>query len=136
MGKLNYSAWFLVLLILGCASLQTERDKMNLLDKTSRAYDRAIRWGEYEEAYAFKKPAGVDDELPDFEGYRQVRVTRLKVKSTVIDKESLSRAHRVVDIQYYRMTNITVKNLKNRQLWEYNEEENRWYLISAMPVFE
>ena len=136
MGKLNYSAWFLVLLILGCASLQTERDKMNLLDKTSRAYDRAIRWGEYEEAYAFKKPTGVDDELPDFEDYRQVRVTLLKVKSTVIDKESLSRAHRVVDIQYYRMTNITVKNLKNQQLWEYNEKENRWYLISAMPVFE
>ena len=136
MGKLKYSAWFLVLLIFGCASLQTEKGKMALFDKTSRAYDRAIRWGEYEEAYSFKKPAGVDDESPDFEDYRQVRVTRLKVKSTVIDKESLSRAQRVVNIQYYRLTNVTVKNLKNRQIWEYNEKENRWYLISAMPAFE
>jgi hypothetical protein len=136
MGKLKYSALFLVLLMFGCASLQTEKGKMALFDKTSRAYDRAIRWAQYEEAFAFKKPSGVNDELPDFEGYREVRVTALKVKQTIIDKGSLSKVLRIVDIQYYRMSNVTVKNLKNQQHWEYNDEENRWYLISNLPQFK
>lgn len=138
MSKLKCSALFLVLLIVGCAglSLQTDREKMNLYDKTSRAYDLAIRWGEYENAFSFLKPSDENDGLPDFEDYRQVRVTALKVKNTIIDKESLSIAERVVDIQYYRMSNVTVKHLQNRQVWEYDEEENRWYLISGLPVFK
>lgn len=109
---------------------------MALFDKTSRAYDRAIRWAQYEDAVAFKKPSNVNDELPDFEDYREVRVTALKVKQTIIDKGSLSKILRIVDIQYYRMNNVTVKNLINQQQWEYNEEEDRWYLISGLPNFE
>jgi hypothetical protein len=136
MGKLKYSAMFLVFLTLGCAGLQTEREKMALFDKTSRAYDLAIRWAQYEDAFAFKKSSGPDDELPDIEDYRQVRVTALKVKQTIIDKESLSKVLRIVDIQYYRMNNVIVKNLQNQQKWEYNEGEDRWYLVSELPNFE
>ncbi len=136
MGKLKYSALFLVLLIFGCASLQTEKGKMALFDKTSRAYDRAIRWGQWEEAFALKKSSGPNNKLPDFEDYRQVRVSNYKVKKTIIDQESFSKVMRFVDIQYYRMSNVTVKNFTNRQQWEYSEEENRWYLISELPDFE
>ena len=136
MGKLKFSALFLVLLIFGCAGLQPEKDKMLLFDKTTRAYDLAIRWAEYEDAFAFIKPSGQDDKLPDYEDYRQVRVTAVKVKNTIIDKKSLSIAQRIVDIQYYRMSNVTVKNLQDQQIWEYNEEEKRWYLVSGLPVFE
>ena len=109
---------------------------MNLYDKTSKAYDLSVRWGEWEDALSFLKRSDQDDALPDLEDYRQVRVTAVKVKNTIIDKQSLSIAQRVVDIQYYRMSNVTVKNLQDRQVWEYNEEEDRWYLISGLPVFE
>jgi hypothetical protein len=138
MAKLNLSAICLVLLIWGCSGLQlqTDREKMNLYDKTSKAYDLAVRWGEWEDALSFLKRSDQDDALPDLEDYRQVRVTAVKVKNTIIDKQSLSIAQRVVDIQYYRMSNVTVKNLQDRQVWEYNEEEDRWYLISGLPVFE
>lgn len=138
MAKLNLSAICLVLLIWGCSGLQlqTDREKMNLYDKTSKAYDLAVRWGEWEDALSFLKRSDQDDALSDLEDYRQVRVTAVKVKNTIIDKQSLSIAQRVVDIQYYRMSNVTVKNLQDRQVWEYNEEEDRWYLISGLPVFE
>ena len=138
MAKLNLIAICLVLLIWGCSGLQlqTDREKMNLYDKTSKAYDLSVRWGEWEDALSFLKRSDQDDALPDLEDYRQVRVTAVKVKNTIIDKQSLSIAQRVVDIQYYRMSNVTVKNLQDRQVWEYNEEEDRWYLISGLPVFE
>lgn len=136
MGKFTYSALFLLLMTFGCATLQTDKGKMTLFDKTSRTYDRAIRWGQYEDAFALKKSSGPYDKLPDFEDYRQIRVTAYKVKQTIIDKESFSKVRRIVDIQYYRMSNITVKNLRNQQVWEYDEEENRWYLISELPNFD
>jgi hypothetical protein len=109
---------------------------MLLFDDTSKSYDLAIRWGEYEEAFAFKKLSDKDDKLPDFAEYRQIRVTSYKVKKTIVDEESFSKIFRIVDIQYYRMSNVTVKNLIDQQKWEYNEKLDRWYLMSDLPVFE
>ena len=138
MGKLKCSVFFLVLLIFGCngLQLQTDRQKITLFDKTTRAYDLALRWGEFENASTFIRPSDQNNELPDIEDYRDVRISAVKVKNTVIDKESISIARRVVDIQYYRLSNVTVKNIRNQQVWEYNEEEDRWYLTNGLPVFK
>ncbi|MCK4986275.1 MAG: hypothetical protein KAS40_12185 [Desulfobacterales bacterium] len=135
MGKLKWILFVLVLLIFGCAQVQ-KRDQMLLFDDTSRSYDLAIRWGEFEEAFAFKKLSDKDDKLPDFAEYRQVRVTSYKVKKTIVDEKSFSKVLRFVDIQYYRMSNVTVKNFIDQQKWEYDEELDRWYLMSDLPVFE
>jgi len=135
MGKLKWILFILVLLFFGCAQVQ-KRDQMLLFDDTSKSYDLAIRWGEYEEAFAFKKLSDKDDKLPDFAEYRQIRVTSYKVKKTIVDEESFSKIFRIVDIQYYRMSNVTVKNLIDQQKWEYNEKLDRWYLMSDLPVFE
>ena len=135
MGKLKWILFVLVLLIFGCAQVQ-KRDQMLPFDDTSRSYDLAIRWGEFEEAFAFKKLSDKDDKLPDFAEYRQVRVTSYKVKKTIVDEKSFSKVLRFVDIQYYRMSNVTVKNLIDQQKWEYDEELDRWYLMSDLPVFE
>ena len=134
MGKIKFMVCVLVLLIVACAGIET-RKQMTLFDETSRAYGRAIRWGEYEEAFAFKRLAGQDEDLPDFSDYRQIRVTAYKVKKTRIS-EDFSKVLQLVDIQYYRMSNVTVKNLIDRQQWEYSEEEDRWYLTSELPDFE
>jgi hypothetical protein len=74
MGKLKCTVFVLVLMIFGCAQIKTGQ-QMTLFDETSRAYDRAIRWGEYEEAFAYRKLSEQDDKLPDFAEYRQIRVT-------------------------------------------------------------
>jgi hypothetical protein len=134
MGKLKCTVCVLVLLIVGCAGIET-RKQMSLFDETTRAYGRAIRWGQYEEAFAFKRLTDKDDNSPDFAEYRQVRVTSYKIKKTRI-AEDFSKVLQIVDIQYYRMSNVTVKNFIDRQKWEYNEEEERWYLTSELPDFE
>ena len=135
MGKLKWILFVLVLLIFGCAQVQ-KREQMHLFDDTSRSYDLAIRWGEYEEAFGFKKLSDTDVKLPDFAEYRQVKVTSYKVKKTIVDEKSFSKVLRIVDIQYYRMSNATVKNFIDRQKWEYDKELDRWYLVSGLPVFD
>ena len=135
MGKLKYSVYVVVLLIFGCASYKTGQ-QMGLYDETSRAYDQAIRWGEFEEAYTYKKLSDRDKRVPDLEKYRQIRVTDYKIKKTIVDEQSFKRVLRIVDIQYYRMSNVTVKTFVDRQKWEYDEEQKRWYLLSELPAFE
>lgn len=133
MGKFMVKAVVFVLLVLGCASMKTG-EKMSQFDETSRAYLRAIRWGEFEAAYAFKKLTDRDDVLPDFEEYRSVRVTNFKVKQTIISEDQL-KIIQIVDFQYYRMKDVTVKTIIDRQKWEYDEEQDRWFLQSNLPAF-
>ena len=133
MCKFAVKGMILVLLILGCASMKTG-EKMSQFDETSRAYLRAIRWGEYEAAFAFKKLTARDEELPDFENYRTVKVTNYKVKQTIISKDQ-SKIIQIVDFQYYRMKDVTVKNLIDRQKWEYDPKQEKWFLQSKLPGF-
>ncbi len=122
-----------ILLILGCASMETG-EKMSQFDETSRAYLRAIRWGEFEAAFAFKKLSDREEELPDFENYRTVKVTNYKVKQTIISEDQ-SKIIQIVDFQYYRTKDVTVKNLIDRQKWEYDKEQEKWFLQSNLPAF-
>ncbi|MGD8962714.1 MAG: hypothetical protein PVF29_04300 [Desulfobacterales bacterium] len=133
MCKFAVKGMVLVLLILGCASMKTG-EKMSQFDETSRAYLRAIRWGEYEAAFSFKKLTARDEELPDFENYRTVKVTNYKVKQTIISKDR-SKIIQIVDFQYYRMKDVIVKNLIDRQKWEYDPEQEKWFLQSNLPEF-
>ena len=122
-----------ILLILGCASMETG-EKMSQFDETSRSYLRAIRWGEFEAAFAFKKLSAREEELPDFENYRTVKVTNYKVKQTIISEDQ-SKIIQIVDFQYYRTKDVTVKNLIDRQKWEYDKEQEKWFLQSNLPAF-
>jgi hypothetical protein len=134
MEKSRWIAVVLLFLVFGCAGIQTGK-KVTLFDDTARAYLRAIRWGDYEIAYAFKNPQNIDNKPPDFEDLHQIRVTAYNVKQTILSEDK-STILRVVDFQYYRISNVTVKNLVDLQKWEYNEEANRWYLTSEFPNFK
>ena len=123
----------MIFLIIGCAGIQTGK-RMTLFDDTARAYLRAIRWGDYETAFAFRNLQSADTKLPDFKDLSQVRVTAYNVKQTILSEDQL-KVLRIVDFQYYRISNVTVKNLIDRQTWEYDKEANRWYLTSDFPDF-
>jgi hypothetical protein len=125
----------LMLLILGCASLDDEKENWMKFDDTSRAYLRALRWGEFEGAYGFKRLPGITDKLPDFQELSDIRVTSYRVKQTVISENEMI-VMQIVDFQYYRMRNVTVRTITDRQKWEYDKEKERWYLLSDLPNFE
>ncbi|MGD8991640.1 MAG: hypothetical protein PVI00_09335 [Desulfobacterales bacterium] len=133
MFKFTVKGVLSVLLILGCASMKSG-EKMSQFDETSRAYLRAMRWGEYEAAFAFKKLTARETEMPNFENYRTVKVTNYKVKQTIISEDQ-SKIIQIVDFQYYRMKDVTVKTLIDRQKWEYDPKLEKWFLQSKLPAF-
>lgn len=135
MVKFMFRYVVLMLLIIGCAtSSDDEKKNWMKFDETSRAYLIAIRWGEYEAAYAFKKLSDVNAKVPDFEDMRDIKVTSYRVKQTIISENEML-VMQVVDIQYYRMRDVTVRTITDRQKWQYDKEKERWYLLSDLPHF-
>ena len=124
----------LMLLLMGCASIGNEKENLEKFDQTSRSYLLALRWGEYEAAYGFKRLLGINDEVPDFQDLSDVKVTSYRVKQTIISEDEMI-VMQIVDFQYYRMRNVTVKTITDRQKWEYDKEKERWYLLSDLPNF-
>lgn len=124
----------LMLLMMGCASFGDEKENWMKFDETSRSYLLALRWGEFEAAYGFKRLLGINDEVPDFQDLSDVKVTSYRVKQTIISEDEMI-VMQIVDFQYYRMRNVTVKTITDRQKWEYDKEKERWYLLSDLPNF-
>ena len=128
MVKFVFRYVVLMLLIMGCAtSLDDEKENWKKFDETSRAYLIAIRWGEYEAAYAFKRIPDANTEVPDFNDMKDIRVTSYRVKQTIISKDEML-VMQLVDIQYYRMRDVTVRTITDRQRWQYDKEKEIIFL--------
>jgi len=135
MNRFQFCAIALVLLMTGCAGMNMDKEGWKKFDETSRSYLLALRWGEYEAAYGFKRLPSVNDKLPDFNDLKDVRVTSYRVKQTIISEDKMM-VMQIVDFQYYRMRNVTVRSVIDSERWEYDKEKKRWYLISDLPNFE
>ena len=104
-----------------------------LLNKTLQAYERAIRWRNYNGARAFH----IDpEEFSDFKRQRlmNIRVTSYKTIGQNVAPD-YTKAELIVDIRYYYDNSAVERVLTMRQTWLNNKENNRWRLESAFPDF-
>ena len=120
------------LLLSGCQSLEQKKQNI-LLTQTLRTYESTIRWGDLRKAYSFLKPElAATTEVPS--GLENIRVTGYEVISPPVSL-SEDNATQVAYIKYVRKDQQMEKTITDQQLWEFNPEEKRWYLISNVPDF-
>ena len=124
----------LVLLVSGCGTLGQFR-KMEQLSETTRAYEQAIRWSEFDYAMIFLEPSEREKNPPDESFYKRIKVTAYKIKKTAFSDDE-TQAIQIVEISYYRIDNVIVKSFSDHQLWEWDTEDRRWYLKSGLPAFK
>ena len=125
----------LMLLLMGCASLDMEKDNWKKFDQTSKAYLLSYRWGDFDVVYGFRKPPKVNEQAPEVQDYSDLRVTSYRVKQTIMSEDE-TIVVQIVDFEYYRTRDVTLRTLTDRQRWEYDDEKERWYLTSDLPNFE
>ncbi len=132
--KLRLSVFLLLLLVPGCASV-SDRLTMNKFSEASKAYGEAILWSHYEAANLYRKSGGAASKPPDFEKFKNIKVAMYDVKQIDLseDKRHVSQ---VVEIKYYKQDNMIIKTVRDEQMWEYDPDENRWYLSSGLPQFK
>ena len=134
MKGLKFYIALLTLLISGCASVD-KLTKMDKFEQTSNGYELAIRWSDFDMAGSFVKDK-FDPQLgPQIENLKQFSVTDYKVKTFVPSKDK-TKVLIVADVQYFKKNGLILKNYSHRQIWEYDQEQERWFLTSGLPKLE
>ena len=102
---------------------------------TSRAYEKAIRWSDFEGAVLYLNDTAKKKNPPDLKKLKHIKVIEYEVKKTPHTKDQL-QIIQIVEIQYYRDDSNVVKTVTDNQFWEYDATLNKWYLLSGIPYFE
>ena len=107
-------------------------DEMEALDASVRAYERAMRWGDFTLAKSLHKNS---PQLSDLERRRLkfYRVTGYTIIRN--DTPDNKNSHSMVEIKYYKNDRPIIKTLSVKQHWKREKDSSLWYLESEFPNF-
>jgi hypothetical protein len=131
---IKYLSCFLILFIAGCASMSNQQ-MMNTLEETTRSYGKAIRWNYFDLADSFRKEPDRSTHETDFSALKKLRVTSYEVLTRNLSDNHI-QAGQTVEIKFYRMSDMIEKTVIDKQDWQYDINEKKWYLHSSLPNFE
>lgn len=115
--------------LFSCASTS----ELDALDKSTRSYERAIRWGEFARAKAFHKG---DPVLHDIER-RRLKYYRVTGYNTVSHQTpDINNSYVFVEVKYYKNDRPVIKSLTMKQHWKRDEGTKIWYLDTPFPKFK
>ena len=104
----------LLMLLSGCQHLSTKGDQC---EQSIRAYNRMVRWQEYEAAEKAVAPPVVDEYRKTFTA-GDLKIADYRIKSLTCDVEKNS-AEAVVEIDYYLPPSLSVKTIEDTQKWRH-----------------
>ena len=122
------------LLVITLGACATTYDKMDRLNSTLRAYEKALRWAKFDMAYSFHK--WYENEPPSLPKHlKDIRLTSYSASNQSFNEDNMT-AKQTVSIRYYNQNNLRERSLENKQRWKYFSDKKRWYLMSKPPIFE
>jgi hypothetical protein len=118
--------------MLSACPMQTRDAK--LLDETLVLHAQEVRWGGFEKSLDFVDPRLLAERPPrsiDLERYRQVVISGYRSRGPAVVADGV--ANHVVDIEIYSRHTLATRTLVDRQVWRFDPEQKRWWLISPLP---
>ena len=126
---------FIMLLMLGLYACAGISDTAYKLDSTMFAYERAMRWGDYDVAYS----AHVNEKGP-LSSEERKRLNRFRVTGYTAAQAKFvgdtKHAIQLVELRYYNEENVRERILNVTVAWEYDDAGNRWQITSPFPSFK
>lgn len=121
----------LVLIVLiavfGCASDKKKND----LDVTLRFYERSIKWGSYRDAQSLSDTPVAQERLDQYKDIKVISYEVLRQEVTG-DFDQLSQ---VVEIKFYHQDQGTIKTVRDKQVWTFDDDRDVWVLQTGLPDF-
>ena len=121
----------LMLVLAACGGMggkRTPRDAMLY------EYVSAVRWSDFDRALGFVDPLTLATDPVDsieLERFKQFQVTGYDVRTSSEPAEG--RYEQVVEIRMVNKHTQAEKMLLDRQVWRWDEEGGRWWLVSGLP---
>lgn len=131
LGKIWALAAIGMALLSACETKQQEQT----LESVLTAYEKAIRWSEWDMAVEF---LGYDNEGEDFptpldlDRLRLFRVTGYEVRSATPSSDGLE-FRQAVEIRMFNKSQAVERVLRDRQEWRYDADRKSWFLFSGLP---
>ena len=106
-----------------------------MLDKSMFAYERALRWQDYDIVIAMHRNEHNKLTPEQREQLKQFRVTAYEQVYNQLDTNSMT-AIQVVEVAYYNEASMTIKKLTLNNKWRFDTPTGRWYLENPLPDFK
>jgi hypothetical protein len=110
---------------------EAKRSRANLIFDD---YDNALRWNEFDHAWAFVDPAVAQaNPLSDLDRKRfeMIQVTGVTVRSTLTAADgSVDRVAVITLVGKYTQVE---RSITDRQHWRYDAKDKRYWLVSGLP---
>ena len=127
------SILLIALLLPACSTIEKEEKRMSM-NNTTRFYEYALRWSDYDKANAMRNPESTS-QSPDPATLGKYRVTSYTVVNSLMSDDGLTLTQ-IVDIHYYNEENLRERQLTDQQTWIYDEENEIWVLDGPLPAFQ
>ncbi|KRE96646.1 hypothetical protein ASG87_16450 [Frateuria sp. Soil773] len=115
----------------GCASDQRNQALIHTLN----AYANTLRWGDFSTALQFVDPkerAAHPPSALDMERYKQLKVSDYNDDAGP-QPSGENEVRQVVQINLVNLHTQSERSVIDRQVWRYDPEKNRWWLMSGLP---
>lgn len=120
--------------LLGACASKEVRSKQTILNETLRSYAATIRWGDIAQAQAFLDPKyrqAHPQTALDLARYKQVQISGYDEQPATPVNES--EVAQTVQIGLVNVHTQTARSVVDHQIWKYDEQAKRWWLISGLP---
>ena len=122
----------LIVFISSILSACTTKDREQTFQSTLRKYERVMRWGDLSKLNIFRKTP-VTISAATKEKFKNIKVTGYNELSVV--PESALTYIVTVNIKYYNQLNMREKEIDDRQVWNFDEARELWFISSPLPKF-
>jgi hypothetical protein len=132
MPLLRRGILLLIIVMSGCAGLSDHRLKFQ---EVSLAYERALRWGEYDKAYAIHS-----NEKAPFSPQLRKRLSHIRVSGYNISHSAMgqdgNKVTQNVEIRYYDEDYAIEKKFDITIDWVFDKTIGFWRISSPFPDFK
>lgn len=116
-------------MLVACASTST---KVSDFELSQLRYEKAWRWNDVAVIANYHQSGTYDTNI--LSSYSKIRIGDYKILNT--ERLASGQIAQNVVLTYFFHDDIRVKTVTVKHLWEYNEEANRWVIVSPLPVLD
>ena len=121
----------LVVLLSACAEMSTRNTQ---LDLTLIQYEKALRWSGIEQVNQYRKEP-IHFTPQQLAKFRKIKVTGYDVIQTSYRDDQFKQLQviQLVEVRYVNEDTQVERKFNEQQIWEWDKEADRWWLVSPLP---
>lgn len=116
------------------AQAVSNRAKQRKLTDTQMLFSKAMRWGEFEQAWGVVDPAARQSRsltALELSRYKQMEITGYSEIGNMGEPDGV--VVRVIEMRVVNRNTMAERTLRVRERWRWNEVDGQWWLQDGLP---